>query len=155
MATDVSRVNGGSIDLSKLSTADKDSLAAVTEVFAYDLNVGGIYDQAKWEMIITEVLRGAPIEHIDKDFEGLNLSHRVTKNGLVVAEKLEFLVDALSSKGTNTTLSIPNPAYMDGIEYIVFFAFKILILAILVIWMVTIYVDAVGGGVNLRTAEVH
>ena len=144
-------VNGGSIDLSKLSTADKDSLAAVTEVFAYDLNVGGIYDQAKWEMIITEVLRGAPIEHIDKDFEGLNLSHRVTKNGLVVAEKLEFLVDALSSKGTNTTLSIPNPAYMDGIEYIVFFAFKILILAILVIWMVTIYVDAVGGGVNLRT----
>ncbi|WP_195308299.1 hypothetical protein [Flavonifractor plautii] len=144
-------VNGGSIDLSKLSTADKDSLAAVTEVFAYDLSVGGIYDQAKWEMIITEVLRGAPIEHIDKDFEGLNLSHRVTKNGLVVAEKLEFLVDALSSKGTNTTLSIPNPAYMDGIEYIVFFAFKILILAILVIWMVTIYVDAVGGGVNLRT----
>lgn len=144
-------VNGGSIDLSKLSTADKDSLAAVTEVFAYDLNVGGIYDQAKWEMIITEVLRGAPIEHIDKDFEGLNLSHRVTKNGLVIAEKLEFLVDALSSKGTNTTLSIPNPAYMDGIEYIVFFAFKILILAILVIWMVTIYVDAVGGGVNVRT----
>lgn len=144
-------VNGGSIDLSKLSTADKDSLAAVTEVFAYDLSVGGIYDQAKWEMIITEVLRGAPIEHIDKDFEGLNLSHRVTKNGLVVAEKLEFLVDALSSKGTNTTLSTPNPAYMDGIEYVVFFAFKILILAILVIWMVTIYVDAVGGGVNLRT----
>ena len=61
------------------------------------------------------------------------------------------MVDALSSKGTNTTLSIPNPAYMDGIEYIVFFAFKILILAILVIWMVTIYVDAVGGGVNVLT----
>lgn len=144
-------VNGGSIDLSKLSTADRDSLAAVTEVFAYDLNVGGIYDQAMWEMVITEVLRGAPIEQIDKDFEGLNLSHRVTKNGLVVAEKLEFLVDSLSSEGTNTTLSIPNPAYMDGIEYVVFFAFKILILAILVIWMITIYVDAVGGGVNFRT----
>src|SRR5699024_675308 len=94
---------------------------------------------------------GAPIEHINKDFEGLNLSHRVTKNGLVIAEKLEFLVNALSAKGTNTTLSIPNPAYMDGIEYVVFFAFKILILAILVIWMVTIYADAVGGGVNFRT----
>lgn len=145
------KVNGGSIDLSRLSTADKDSLAAIVEVFEYDLSVGRIYDQAKWEMLITEVLRGAPIEHIDKDFEGLNLSHRITKNGLVVAEKLEFLVDALSTKGANTTLSIPNPAYMDGVEYIVFFAFKILILAILVIWMCTIYVDAVGGGVNIRT----
>lgn len=144
------KVVGGNIVLSRLSTADKDTLAAITEVFGHDLYMGN-YKKTTWEMIITEVLRGAPIEHIDKDFEGLNLSHRVTKNGLVVAEKLEFLVDALSSKGTNTTLSIPNPAYMDGIEYVVFFAFKILILAILVIWMVTIYVDAVGGGVNLRT----
>lgn len=145
------KVNGGTIDLSRLSTADSDSLEAIREVFEYDLSTGVIYQQAFWQMLITEVLRGAPIEHIDKDFEGLNLSHRVTKNGLVVAEKLEFLVEALSSKGTNTTLSIPNPAYMDGIEYIVFFAFKILILAILVIWMITIYVDAVGGGVNFKT----
>lgn len=145
------KVNGGYVDLSKLSTADRDSLAAVSEVFSADLTSGGIYSRSLWQMIVTEVLRGAPIEHIDKDFEGLNLSHRVTKNGLVVAEKLEFLVEALSSRGTNTTLSIPNPAYMDGVEYIVFFAFKILILAILVIWMVTIYIDAVGGGVNFRT----
>lgn len=146
------KVVGGNVDLSRLSTADKDTMAAITEIFKADLyRPQGIYSKSMWEMIITEVLRGAPIEHIDKDFEGLNLSHRVTKNGLVVAEKLEFLVEALSSKGTNTTLSIPNPAYMDGIEYVVFFAFKILILAILVIWMVTIYVDAVGGGVNLKT----
>lgn len=146
------KVIGGNIDLSRLSTADKDTMAAITEIFQADLyRPQGIYSKSLWQMIITEVLRGAPIEHIDKDFEGLNLSHRVTKNGLVVAEKLEFLVDALSAKGTNTTLSIPNPAYMDGIEYVVFFAFKILILAILVIWMITIYVDAVGGGVNLKT----
>ena len=146
------KVVGGNIDLARLSTADKDSLSAITEIFKADLyKPQGIYSKSLWEMIITEVLRGAPIEHINKDFEGLNLSHRVTKNGLVIAEKLEFLVNALSAKGTNTTLSIPNPAYMDGIEYVVFFAFKILILAILVIWMVTIYADAVGGGVNFQT----
>lgn len=146
------RVNNGTIDISKLSTADKDSLGAISEVLAYDLSTGLIYQKDIWQMIITEVLRGAPIEHIDKDFEGLNLSHRVTKSGLVVAEKLEFLVEALSAAGTNTTLAIPNPAYMDGIEYVVFFAFKLLILCILVIWMLTIYADAVGnGGLSLRT----
>lgn len=145
------KVADGSIDLSKLSTADKDSLAAISEVFAFDLNSEAITDPAQWEMILTEVIRGAPIEDIDKDFEGLNLSHRVTKNGLVLAEKLDFLVKALATKGENTTLTIPNPAYMPGIEYVVFFAFKIMILMTLVIWMFMIYADAVGGGINLRT----
>lgn len=145
------RVNGGVMDMAKLSTADKESLQTVSEVFSYDLGSGSIYEKPLWEMVITEALRGAPIESINKDFEGLNLSHRVTKNGLVVAEKLEFLVKALTSEGTNTTLTIPNPAYMDGIEYVVFFAFKLLILVMLCIWMSIIYLDAVGGGVNFRT----
>lgn len=145
------KVADGNIDVSKLSTADKSSLNALSDVFAYDLNSGAIVNKAQWEMILTEVIRGAPIEDIDKDFEGLNLSHRVTKNGLVLAEKLDFLVKALESKGENTTLAIPNPAYMSGIEYVVFFAFKILILLTLVVWMFMIYADAVGGTLNWRT----
>lgn len=147
------KVNGGHIDLSKLSTADKESLAAVAEIFAYDLSTGKLYSDGIWEMIITEVLRGAPIEHIDKEFENLNLSHTTTVAGLSIAEKLEFLVNALSPvDGTNATLSIPNLAYMDGLEYVIFFAFKILILCILVVWMLSIYLDAVGGVIGLRTA---
>lgn len=146
------RVSGGSLDLSRLSIADKNVLASVTDVFAADLalsNAYRIYDRDVWQMIITEVLRGAPLEHIDKDFEGLNLDHRTTKQGLVIAQKLEYLVEALSSYGANTTLSIPNPAYMDGLEYVVFFVFKILVLGIIVIWMCNIYIDAVGGQVTI------
>ena len=69
----------------------------------------------------------------------------------MVANKLDELIEALSSDGANASLSIPNPAYIEGLEYVVFFAFKILILITLVIWMTTIYVDAAGGSLGLRT----
>ena len=124
------------------------------QVFDYDLSINEnqeYYDLTFWKMLITEVLRGAPIESIDRDFEGLNLNHRITKQGLLVAEKLEFLARSLSSAGENSTLSIPNPAYMNGIEYVMFFAYKLLILAILVIWMINIYYDTVGGQLSFRT----
>lgn len=146
------QVNGGVVNLAKLSTADKESLTLVSDVFRYDLSTGLTYSKYTWMPLITEVLRGAPIEHINKDFEGLNTATNITISGLRMAHKLEILVEALSPNGTNTTLSIPNPAYMDGVEYIVFFAYRILLLFIVVIWMFNIYVDAVGGGIGLRTA---
>lgn len=145
------QVKGGSVDLSRLSTADKESLAEITEIFAYDVGTSGFCNASLWKVIVTEVLRGAPIECIDKDFEGLNTTSRITRSGLMVANKLDELIEALSSDGANASLSIPNPAYIDGLEYVVFFAFKILILITLVIWMTTIYVDAAGGALGLRT----
>ena len=145
------QVKGGSVDLSRLSTADKESLAEITEIFAYDVGTSGFCNASLWKVIITEVLRGAPIECIDKDFEGLNTTSRITRSGLMVANKLDELIEALSSDGANASLSIPNPAYIEGLEYVVFFAFKILILITLVIWMTTIYVDAAGGSLGLRT----
>ena len=113
------KVAGGSVDLSRLSTADKESLAEITDVFAYDVGSSNFCSDKLWKVIITEVLRGAPIESINKEFEGLNTVSRITKSGLLVANKLDELVGALSSEGTNATLSIPNPAYIDGLEYIV------------------------------------
>lgn len=145
------QVKGGSVDLSRLSTADKESLAEITEIFAYDVGTSGFCNASLWKVIVTEVLRGAPIECIDKDFEGLNTTSRITRSGLMVANKLDELIEALSSDGANASLSIPNPAYIEGLEYVVFFAFKILILITLVIWMTTIYVDAAGGSLGLRT----
>lgn len=146
------QVMGGNVDMSKLSTADKDSLSAVADVFAYDLSMPTLYSSGMWQMLITEVLRGAPVEYIDKEFEGLSTSDAMRRAGLLVASKLEDLLDALSGDEANSSLVIPNPAYMDGIEYVIFFAYKILILLTIIIWMITIYADAVGGGISLRTA---
>lgn len=142
----------GSVNLAKLSVGSKDSLQALADTFAYSMQSSQFYNISFWEMLITEVLRGAPIEYIDKEFEGIQTNITYTKAGLIIADKLEMLVDALSSAGQNAAIAIPNPAYMDGIEIIVFFVFKLLILLVLVIWMVTIYFDATGGQLSLRTA---
>ena len=140
----------GNVNLSRLSVADKNTLKEISEVFDYDFSNKN-YEISFWEMIITEVLRGAPIEHIDKQFEQIAVDHRTTRQGLIIAEKLEFLVEALSSEGQNSTLTIPNPAYIQGLEYIVFFVYKVMILAIIVLWMFNIYLDTVGQGLGLRT----
>lgn len=141
----------GSVNLAKLSVGSKDSLQALADTFAYSMNSTNFYSISFWEMLITEVLRGCPIEYIDKQFEGIQTNTTYTRQGLIVADKLETLVDALSSAGQNAAIAIPNPAYMDGIEIIVFFAYKLMILAVLVIWMITIYFDATGGELSLRT----
>lgn len=141
----------GSVNLAKLSIGAKDSLQSLADTFAYSMQSKNFYNINTWMMLITEVLRGAPIEYIDKQFEGIQTNTAYTRQGMAVADKLETLVNALSSAGQNAALAIPNPAYIDGIEIIVFFLYKLLILAVLVIWMVTIYVDATGGQFGLRT----
>lgn len=145
----------GTIDMSRLSIADRDSLDAIVNTFAYELtnNVESFMASSRmWKMIITEVLRGAPIEDIDKQFEDIQTNTTYTRQGLIVADKLENLVDAIAPAGQNASIAIPNPAYIEGIEVIVFFIYKLLILAILVVWMINIYLDATGGGIGLRTA---
>lgn len=146
------KVKDGTVDVARLSVADRETLVSLAEVFEYDLTTSNYYDLSKWEMIITEVLRGAPIENIDKQFEGIQVDTRVTRQGLLMAERLEFLVDALHGTGQNANIAIPNPAYIDGLEIIVFFVYKVLILFVLIAWMVNIYLDATGMGISLRTA---
>jgi hypothetical protein len=119
-------------------------------IYASDLQ-GNILDFDLHLNMILEVLRGAPIENIDKNFEGINTAGRLSKAGLIAASKLDELNNALRSKSVNTNLSIPNPAFIDGIEYIVFFFYKLMVLASVIIWMVLIYLDAVGGKLSLQT----
>lgn len=143
----------GEVDISRLSTASNDSLKAIADTFAYELSTDNYLSSVGlWQMLITEVLRGAPIEHIDKQFEGIQTNVTYTRQGLIVADKLEALVDAIAPAGQNASIAIPNPAYIDGIEIIVFFLYKLLILAVLIIWMVNIYLDATGGTIGLATA---
>lgn len=150
------------INVAKLSTADKETQQAVQSLFYTYLKTGSLYlNNAQAEShgynidqyvhIVLEVMRGAPIENIDKEFEGLNTARVMTNAGLEAAAKLESLDDTLSDKGENTLLAIPNLAFVDGFEYICLFTFKILLLAILVVLMVTLYRDTVGGTITLHT----
>jgi hypothetical protein len=140
----------GSFDIAALSTGAQETLVALKEMYEYDLNNKVLYYELVRNNII-EVLRGAPLEDIDKDAEGLNTNRRLSKRGVLAASKLEEFSAALGQKDINTTLALPNLAYVEGLEYIILFVYKIIVLVMLIIWMITIYLDAVGHQLSWRT----
>jgi hypothetical protein len=140
----------GDLDVAELSTQNLSTLSALKSIYSYDLTRGGI-DFSRYINNILEVLRGAPIENINKIEEGLNVGMRLTQQGLLMAYKLEQLIESLKSGTFNTNIKIPNFAFMDGIEYIVLFVYKLIMLFIIIIWMITIYLDAAGNSLSFRT----
>ena len=102
--------------------------------------------------LITEVLRGAPLENIDKDEEDLQTYLTDNKYGLYITQKLDDISDIfLSSSNGNSVLTLPNFAYIEGVEYIVLFTIKIVFAILLVIVMYRIYLDIVAGRLGLST----
>lgn len=109
------------------------------------------YDFYKYAGIVLEVMRGAPIESIDKDFENLNTARTMTNAGLSAAAKLEVLDNSLAENGANSLLALPNLAFVDGFEYIALFTFKVLMLIVTLVLMFTLYRDMVGQSLSLQT----
>lgn len=102
--------------------------------------------------LITEVLRGAPIENINKEFEGISGNRSINKYGMYMAYKLDELSEQLlSNTNGNSMVTLPNLAYLDGVEYIIVFLFKLLFAITLVLLAYKIYTDAVQGFLGLKT----
>lgn len=144
------------VDMSRLSITSKDTLDTLYGRMYGDLtnraNSGHpLYDYSGFAQICLEVLRGAPIDAIDKDAEGLDTNNRIDRAGIVAAAKLEDLNKSLGTNGENTTLSLPNMAFMPGLNYIALFAFKIVLFVVILINMVTIYFDAVSESISIKT----
>lgn len=144
------------IDLSRLATTSKDTLDTLYTIMLSELQTSAengdpLYDADSYFQICLEVLRGAPIENIDKDKEGLNTSSRINRAGIVAAAKLEDLNNSLDTNGENTTLSMPNLAFMPGFNYIALMTFKVLLLVVVIINMLTVLLDAVSESLNLGT----
>lgn len=142
------------IDMSRLATTSKETLDVLYNRTYADLKnatTGNIYNFNQFFQIAMEVMRGAPIESIDKEAEGLLTNDRLDRAGIVAAVKLEDLNKSLGTNGENSTISMPSLAFMPGFNYIALMAFKILLLAIIVINMAIVYIDAVGGHLGLHT----
>lgn len=102
--------------------------------------------------LITEVLRGAPIENIDKEFEGLTGNISISKYGIYMAYKLEELTKSLlTSGGSNSLIQLPNLAFMSGFEYVVLFLFKVIFAGCFVLLFYVIYKDSVMGCLGIKT----
>lgn len=142
------------IDMSRLATTSKETLDVLYNRAYADLKnatQGNIYNFNQFFQIALEVMRGAPIESIDKEAEGLLTNDRLDRAGVVAAVKLEDLNNSLGTNGENSTISMPSLAFMPGFNYVALMVFKLLLLIIIVVNMAIVYIDAVGGHLGLHT----
>lgn len=144
-------VGSRSVRFDKLDTYDKDTQEAVKR--AYMASVSQIENtRLNWPAyvnVINEVMRGAPIESIDKDKEGLIVNQ--TKSGLVAASKLESLEKSLKGQMSNTLLCIPDFSRMDNMEYWVALLIKLMIVATAAVVIIAVYRDGIQQTLGVRT----
>lgn len=107
--------------------------------------------------LIIEVMRGAPIEFIDYTFEGLDGNQNISKYGVYMAYKLEELLNMMmpstngSVTGGNSVVTMPNLAFMPGVEYIMLYAFKIVFAILIVGLVIQLYLDAVKNHLGIKS----
>lgn len=145
------QVDGNVIDFANMSSYTSGARNAAMKVFETYLNQAEGNTHCVTPLyvnIINEVMRGAPIGYIDNQ---LNLDSFSDKSRIVAAAKLEALMDSLESDISNTLFVIPDFTTMEYSEYIVGFCFKIMIAAVVVVTIVSIYRDAVAYQLGFRT----
>lgn len=138
------------VDINRLSTATASSLDTLfklhavhfPENFKFDLYVANVF---------LEVMRGAPLQNIDKDFEGLNTNRDLSRSGILHAVKLDNLKKSLKLNSQNAILSIPNLAFVDNMEYIILFTYKIMIVVCIIMILVQIFIESMRMRAGLLT----
>ncbi len=101
--------------------------------------------------IVNEVMRGAPVQNIDKIDEEATVSSFRNKAAVVSAVKLEQLIKFIKSNGINSILCIPDFTRMEHIEIFVIMAMKLLFVLTTLVVLIGIYRDAAGNTLSLRT----
>lgn len=117
---------------------------------------GEIYSKTIVNLVV-ETLRGAPIEYIDYEYEGISGNTDISKFGVYMAYKLEELTNALisgtngNSMGGNALITMPNLAFVTGVEYIVLYVFKVVFAIMLVGLAISLYLDAVKNHLGIKS----
>ena len=107
--------------------------------------------------LVIEVMRGAPIEYIDYTFEGLGGNQDISKYGIYMAYKLEELLDAImpstngDTTGGNAVVTMPNLAFMPGVEVVMLYLFKIVFAVLIVALVIQLYLDAVKNHLGFKS----
>lgn len=143
--------NGVLVNPQKPSVSNRNLLEVLYDNQVSILNKQG-YDFGQRVWLITEVLRGAPLEDINKVEEGIVGKRDISKYGFYMSWKLDEIADMLlPTTNGNSVISMPNLAFMKGIEYVVLFAFKLMLVFFVMFIMYRIYIDAVGGKLGIKT----
>lgn len=142
-----------SVQYDTISPYDVSTQDVVMQAYKSYIKDGKVtnYNWIAMTNIINEVMRGAPIENIDKEKEGLGVVVDRNKAAIVAAVKLESLINSFEGMMQNTLISIPDFSRMDATEYLVAFIIKILIVLTTAVIIYGVYSDGVGGTLGLRT----
>lgn len=146
------KINGIYYNFRDLPIADKDVITSLVNIHKQRLATNNNMKFNRRIYLITEVLRGAPLEWIDKQKEGLSLKGDLSKQGIYGAAKLEEISDSLlSSSNGNSLLSFPNLAFMDHYEVVIMFLYKLLFAVMLIVMFVKLYMDVMQRRFGLKS----
>lgn len=146
-------VDGNTMRFDKINQYNENVQKAVIQIYKNCI-VEDMYTNLNWMAmvkIINEVMRGAPIESIDKEEASLYYNGVRNKSATVAAVKLEQLIESLKGKMKNTLMYIPDFTRVDGIEYFIAIAVKLIMVATSAVIIIFIYRDGVSGTLGLRT----
>ncbi|MBR1445419.1 MAG: hypothetical protein IJ583_18005, partial [Firmicutes bacterium] len=143
----------GKVDIAKIDTVNTSAamvlynlaLSAYTDNVseeAYTAENGFINVESNISDILYQVLRGAELKNIDYEKEALNEGINFDRGTLSQALKYERLVDQLSAVSENSLITVPDLTTMDGVKYITFFIYKILIVVFTVYALLQVYLAA-------------
>jgi len=144
-------VNNSAVRFDKIDTYDDKTHKAVKDAYLSSISSGD-YTRLNWMAIVhivNEVMRGAPIESINKDETNLIINHN--KSGLLAAAKLEAMLESLHGQTSNTLLCIPDFSRMENMEVWVALLIKLVMVATAAVIIISIYRDGVSGQLGLRT----
>lgn len=148
------QVNGTAIRFDKLDTYDDATRKSLSAAYLTYVTTETM-TRLNWMAMVkicNEVLRGAPIENIDKDAEGLSgLLTPGNTAGLVAAAKFESMLDSLRGNVSNSLLKIPDFSRIDSLEIFVALFIKLLMVATAGVVIISIYRDGVAGTLGFRT----
>jgi hypothetical protein len=146
------RVNNAYINFNQLPTKDQNAVTAIKYIAQMNLRSNSYLPLSHRVYIITEVLRGAPLDSIDKTFEKISTSTTISKTGVYFAQKLDELSKMLlGTTSGNSLVELPNLAFMSGYEYVILFLYKIVFAACLALLFYRLYVDSVQGTLGFKS----
>lgn len=146
------KINGFYINFRDLPVADQEVIETLVTLHKQSLATKNNMLFPQRVYLITEVLRGAPIEFINKQFEGLTSNKQIHKYGIYLAYKLEELAKNLfSSSNGNSLITFPNLAYLEHYEVFMMFIYKIVFAAMIGMLLIKVYMDVVQRRLGLRS----
>lgn len=146
------KINSVYYNFRDLPIGDTDVLVSLVNLHKQRLATNKSMKFDKRVYVITEVLRGAPLEWIDKQKEGLKTNGSLSKSGIYAAAKLEEISDMLlSTSNGNSLISFPNLAFMEHYEVVIMFAYKLLFALLVALMFIKIYMDVVQRRFGLRS----